>query len=54
MAGKAENRIHAFYSVGQHGPTNTCIKFTHLLFRGEQFWNRLAGFKEEDGEIIYK
>ena len=52
VAGKVQNTVHALYSVGQHGPTNACIKFTHLLFWGEQFWTRLAGFEEDNGEII--
>jgi hypothetical protein len=52
VAGKVQNTVCALYSVGQRGPTNACIKFTHLLFWGEQFWTRLAGFEEDNGEII--
>jgi hypothetical protein len=50
--GKVQNTVRALYSVGQHGPTNACIKFTHLLFRGEQFQTKLAGFEEDNGEIV--
>ncbi len=52
MAGKAQNTVRTLYSLWQHGPTHACTEFMSLLFWGEQFQTRLAGFEEDDGEIV--